>query len=100
MAATAVSVRTYILVWIALMFLCALTAGLSFLNLHHWSTVIAFSIAVAKAALVVVFFMGLLYETDKIVWVWAGVAMFWLGILIIMTVLDYATRGYLRVPGK
>lgn len=100
MAEQLVSIRTYILVWIALMCLTGLTGGLSFINLGAGSTVIAFFIAVAKATLVALFFMHLLYEKDKIVWIWAGVAVFWLGILMVMTMADYITRGYLRVPGK
>ncbi len=100
MAEQAVSKRTYILVWVALMCLTGLTGGLSFINLGAGSTVIAFVIAVAKAALVAMFFMHLLYEKDKIVWIWAGVATFWLGILMVMVMADYITRGYLRVPGK
>jgi hypothetical protein len=34
------------------------------------------------------------------VWVWAGAAMVWLGILLILTMNDYVTRGFLSVPGK
>ncbi len=100
MSEQVVTKRTYVLVWVALMCLTGLTAGISFVNLAQWSTVVALLIAVAKAVLVALFFMHLLYEKDKIVWIWAGVGMFWLGIMIIMTMGDYVTRGFLRVPGK
>lgn len=97
---TVVRKRTYTLVWIALMCLTGLTGGLSFINMHEWSTVVALLIAVAKALLVACFFMHLLYEKQKIVWIWASVGIFWLSILMLITMADYVTRGYLRVPGK
>lgn len=100
MAEIAVSKRTYIFVWIALMCLTGLTGGISFINLHEWSTVIALVIAAIKALLVATFFMHLLYEKQKIVWVWSAVGIIWLSILIILTMDDYITRGFLRVPGK
>jgi len=100
MAEHIVSKKEYIWVWVILMCLTALTAGLSLINLHEWSTVVAFLIAVAKALLVTLFFMHLLYEREKMVWVWASVAIFWLGILMVMTAVDYITRGFIRVPGK
>lgn len=92
--------KTYTLVWVALMCLTGLTAGLSFINMHQWSTVVALLIAAAKASLVACFFMHLLYEKQKVVWIWASVGIFWLSILMLLTILDYMTRGYLRVPGK
>jgi cytochrome c oxidase subunit IV len=100
MAEHLVKKRTYILVWVVLIFLTGLTAGLSFVNMGHWSAVVAFLIAVMKAVLVAIFFMHLLYENERVVWIWAGVGIFWLGILMVMTIADYATRGFLRVPGK
>lgn len=92
--------KTYTVVWITLMCLTGLTAGLSMINLREWSTVVAFLIAVAKALLVAFFFMHLLYEKQKVVWIWASVGIFWLSILMVLTIADYVTRGYLRVPGK
>lgn len=100
MAEIVVSKKTYILVWVALICLTGLTAGLSFIDLHRWSTVVAFLIALTKTGLVVAFFMHLLYERQKTVWIWAGVGVFWLSILLILTMNDYVTRGFLRVPGK
>ncbi len=100
MAEQVVRKRTYFLVWVALMCLTGLTAGISFVNLAEWSTVVALLIAAAKAGLVAMFFMHLFYERDKIVWIWAGVGMFRLGIMMVMTMADYITRGFLRVPGK
>lgn len=100
MAETIVRKRTYLVVWAVLMCLTALTAGISLINLRQWSTVIAIVIAFVKATLVIAFFMHLLYEKQKIIWVWAAVSAGWLTILLILTMNDYVTRGFLRVPGK
>jgi cytochrome c oxidase subunit 4 len=100
MAETIVPKKTYVVVWAVLMCLTALTAGISLINLRQWSTVVALVIAAAKAFLVVAFFMHLRYEKQKMIWVWAAVSAVWLTILLILTMNDYVTRGFLRVPGK
>jgi cytochrome c oxidase subunit IV len=100
MAEMIVRKRTYLWVWVTLICLTALTGGVSFINLHAWSTVIAMVIAVVKALLVATFFMHLLYEKQKVVWIWSAVGIIWLSILIVLTMDDYVTRGFLRVAGK
>lgn len=100
MAETIVPQKTYVVVWVVLMCLTALTATLSLINLHRWSTVIAIGIAVGKAALVIAFFMHLRYEKQRMIWVWATVSAVWLTVLLVLTMNDYVTRGFLRVPGK
>jgi cytochrome c oxidase subunit IV len=100
MSEKAATKRTYIWIWALLMCLTALTAGISFINLHRWSTVVAFVIATAKAGLVVTFFMHLRYEKEKMIWIWGAVSAIWLTLLIVLTMSDYLTRGFLRVPGK
>jgi cytochrome c oxidase subunit 4 len=82
------------------MCLTGLTGGISFINLHRWSAPIAFAIALLKALLVATFFMHLLYEKQKIVWVWCAVGIVWLSIMIVLTMDDYITRGILHVPGR
>jgi cytochrome c oxidase subunit IV len=52
---------------------------------------VALSIAVLKATLVVLFFMHLKYGT-RLTWVVAGAAVFWLGILLLLILSDYAAR--------
>jgi hypothetical protein len=44
--------------------------------------------------------MHLLYEKQKVVWIWSAVGIIWLSILIVQTMDDYVTRGFLPVPGK
>lgn len=100
MAETAAKKSTYVWIWAILMCLTGLTAGVSFIDLHQWSTVVAFLIATAKAGLVITFFMHLLYEKEKAIWIWAVASALWLTIMIVLIMGDYLTRGYLRVPGK
>ena len=99
MAEHVVPRKTYFLVWIALMGLMALTAGLSRINLGEWSTVVAMVIAVAKALLVILFFMHVRYEDQKITWVVVVAGFFWLAILLALSMTDYLTRGYIGVAG-
>ncbi|MGB3564879.1 MAG: cytochrome C oxidase subunit IV family protein [Thermoanaerobaculia bacterium] len=86
------SVRTYFLVFIALMVLTAITVWVSFQDFGAWNDVVALTIAVIKASLVVLFFMHIYYSTrlSKLVVV-SGLV--WLFILIGLTLSDYLSRG-------
>ncbi len=99
MAEPIVSQRTYIWVWAALMLLMLATAWLSRINLGEWSTVVALAIAVIKALLVILFFMHVRYESQKMTWVVVIAGFFWLFLLLGLTMSDYLSRGYLGVAG-
>jgi cytochrome c oxidase subunit 4 len=99
MAEHVISRKTYIVVWGALMALMILTAGLSRIDLGEWSTVVALAIAAIKALLVILFFMHVRYESQKMAWVFVVAGFFWLGILLALTMTDYLTRGSLGVVG-
>jgi cytochrome c oxidase subunit 4 len=99
MAEHVVARKTYIVVWVALMALMILTAGLSRLNLGEWSTIVALAIAAIKALLVILFFMHVRYESQKMSGVFVIAGFFWLGILLALTMTDYLTRGSLGVLG-
>jgi cytochrome c oxidase subunit IV len=89
----------YALVLVALLFLTALTILVSFIDLGSFNTPVAFAIAGVKATLVVLFFMHL-KDAPGILWLAAGAGFFWLGILVLLTMSDVATRGILHIPGK
>ncbi len=99
MAEHVVPRKTYVWVWAALMVLMALTAGLSRIDLGEWSTFVALAIAVIKALLVILFFMHVRYEDQKITWVVIVAGFFWLGIMMALSMADYLSRGYLGVAG-
>lgn len=83
-------------VFASLMGLTLLTVGIAFLDLGFLNTIIALTIAVAKALLVLLFFMHLRYSSG-LIWVVVGAGVFWLLLLITITLSDYLTRGWLPV---
>ena len=92
-------VRTYFAVFGALFVLTIATAVVAYFDLKFMNTFVALSIAVAKATLVVWYFMGVRHNTPltKVVVV-AG--FFWLLILFGLGMSDYLTRPWLGVPGR
>lgn len=94
MAERTVPTSTYNAVFAALIVLTVLTVGASFLELGNWHTAVGLVFAVAKASLVALFFMHLLYST-RLTWVVAAAGLYWLGILLVLTLSDYLTRGWL-----
>src|SRR5689334_6761518 len=81
------TVRVYLYNFAALMVLLVLTLVAAMFDLHEWNVVIAITIAVIKAVLVVLFFMHLRYST-KLVQVFGTAAVFWLLILFVLTFND------------
>jgi caa(3)-type oxidase subunit IV len=73
MAETIVRKKTYLLIWASL---------------------------ICLTVLVVMFFMHLRYEKQKVVWLALLAGMFWLSILFVLSMADYVTRGFLKVPGR
>jgi cytochrome c oxidase subunit IV len=85
--------RTYYLIFAALMLGTAATVGAAFVDLGPLNDVVALTIAVAKATLVVLFFMHVKYST-RLTWAVVAGSVFWLGILIALTLGDYLTRSW------
>ena len=95
-----VPVRTYILVFLALLVGTGVTVAASYVDLGIWNTPVAMLIAVTKAGLVVFFFMHLKYS-PRLYWLWLGAAVFFLAHLIVGTSLDLLAHIYLNLgnPG-
>lgn len=93
-----ISARTLLMVCAALLGLTGLTLAASLINLGAFHTPVALGIAAAKAILILLYFMHLRYSSGltRIVIV-AG--LLWLGILLVGTLDDALTRGWLNVPG-
>jgi cytochrome c oxidase subunit 4 len=83
--------RTYYLIFALLMVCTAITVGVAFVDLGPLNTVVALAIAVFKATLVVLFFMHVKYST-RLTWAVVVGSVFWLGILLVLTMSDYLTR--------
>ena len=93
------SVKAYTLVFLSLLFLTAATTVVATIDLGPFNVVMALFIAVVKMMLVALFFMHLRQSTvlTKVV---VGGGMLWLGILLLLSLSDFVTRGWLPVPGK
>jgi cytochrome c oxidase subunit 4 len=94
-----VSIATSLLVFAALLVLLFATVGAAHLPLGPWHLPVAMTIAVAKALLIALFFMHLLYS-HRLTTIVAVAALLWLGIMIALTLCDFQSRGWLDIPGK
>ena len=73
-----VSLATYIAVFVALMVLLVATIAVTYVDVGRWNIIIALAIAIAKAALIVTYFMHIRYadggeelydeKADKLEW--------------------------------
>ncbi len=95
-----ISPPTYVVVCTLLVLLTALTVGVSFLHLRgDWHLALGLAIALCKASLVVLFFMHVLLST-RLTWIVLAVVCFWVGILVVLTLTDYFSRGMVPfMPG-
>ena len=83
----------YFAVFTGLILLTLLTVGASKVNLGVMNTPVALLIATAKSVLVILFFMHVKYS-PRLTWVVVIGGVFWLGILLTLTMGDYLTRGW------
>jgi cytochrome c oxidase subunit IV len=93
------AVRTYLLVCAVLVLLTLVSVGLARVDLRGWNGLVALAIAVAQATVNGVFFMHLRWS-PPVTRLVAVAALLWLGILMVGTLDDVLTRGWLPVPGK
>ena len=90
-----VSVRVYITIFLVLLVGTALTVLAAFIDFPwKFNTIIALTIATAKATFVVLYFMHVRYSS-RLIWVIVASALFWMAILFAFTFSDYLTRGVL-----
>ncbi len=91
MAHDPITPTTYIKVYIALMALLAATVAAIYINLGHWNILLTMAIAITKALLVIVFFMHARYS-PRLIWIYAALAVLWIGQLIGGVLADITTR--------
>ena len=89
----------YYTVFLSLIALTVVTVVVARVDLGAFNTPIALGVAGVKATLVILFFMGVKYNTPltKVV---AASGFVWLIILFGMTMGDYLTRAWLGFPGR
>jgi cytochrome c oxidase subunit 4 len=90
------SVKSYVAVFVALLALTGLTTAAAYAEMPAaWHTPVALAIAAAKATLVLLFFMHLLYS-PRLTWLVAFGSLLWLLIMLTLTFADYLTRSWLQ----
>src|SRR5215467_2934950 len=93
------SVKTYLLVFAVLIALTIATTAVAFVDLGPFSVVVALVIAACKMLAVALFFMHVRHSSQLTRLVLLA-ALLWLAIMIFFTLTDFATRGWLGVPGR
>ncbi len=88
-----VSRKIYFVIFGALMVFTGVTVWVANYDLGRWNAIVALSIAVFKATLVVLYFMHVRYSS-KLTWVFVGAGIIWLIILFAFTLSDFLTRGW------
>lgn len=88
--------RAYVGVALALGILTCLTVFVAYMDLGVFNTPVALVIACTKATLVVVYFMHVRWA-PRFIAVVAIAGFVWLSLLIVITLSDFLTRGWLRV---
>jgi cytochrome c oxidase subunit 4 len=91
-----VPVRVYLVIFAALLCLTGLTVWAAFYDLgggrlHIANALVATAIAIAKATLVVLYFMHVRWS-GRLTWIFVGAGVFWLLILFTLLFGDYFTR--------
>ena len=92
------SVRTYLWVWFVLVILAGLTWGLAHVQMGVFNVVVALLIAGTKMLIVAYFFMHVKFD-DSLTRLFAAAGLFWMTIMIVLTLGDYNARGWLPLSG-
>ncbi len=93
-----VSPKIYFAIFAALMIGTTLTVWAAFQNFGPFNIVIALGIATIKATLVVLYFMHARYSPKRTQLV-IICSVFWLAIMLALTLSDYDTRSHEMQPG-
>jgi cytochrome c oxidase subunit IV len=86
--------RTYYTIYAILMVCTYLTWQIAYFDLGSFNAVAALAIAAFKAVLVILFFMHM-RDSPRLTSAVVMSGLFWLGILLALTMSDYLTRGWM-----
>lgn len=87
------SLPSYFAVFAVLMVLTVVTVWVSRIDLGTMNTAVAMVIAVAKATVVILWFMHVIHS-PRLTWIVVISAFLWVGVLFVLTFADYLTRGW------
>ena len=93
MAEHLIAKKVYCAVFGTLMALTAITVTVAYIDLGPINTVAAIVIACFKAMIVVLYFMHVKFGT-RLVKLTVIAGLYWMGILLTLTLSDYLTRGW------
>ncbi len=82
---------------LGLMGLLALTWGLGYVNFGYFNLVIALTISFAKTILIVLFFMHI-KGSSRLLHLAAFTGLLWLFLMLLLTLGDYHSRGWVAAP--
>ena len=88
-----VPLPVYYAVFGTLLALTGVTVAVAYMDLGAFNTVAAIAIACFKALIVVLYFMHVKYST-RLVKLTVIAGLYWMGILLALTLSDYLTRGW------
>lgn len=91
---TSSSLKTYFIIWVALLAATALTTYAASIDLGRFNAAVALTIASGKATLVALFFMHIKGASERFTKVVVISALFFLLILLCLSMSDYATRAW------
>ena len=94
-----VSPRVYAVIFLSLMLGTGITVWAAFQDFGKYNIVIALAIATIKATLVVLYFMHARYSPKRTQLV-IVCSVFWLAIMLALTLTDYDTRSHETQPGE
>jgi cytochrome c oxidase subunit 4 len=84
--------KMYFSIWAALLLCTYITYKAAFIELGRFNAAVALGIATFKAILVVLFFMHVWHASEKLTKLVVVAALFFLFLLLGLTMTDYATR--------
>lgn len=83
--------RAYYTVFVVMLVLTLTTYEAARVDLGRWNTPVGLAIAAGKALLIILYFMHARFSS-RLTRVVIGAGLFWLGILLVLTMSDYVTR--------
>jgi len=86
------SLGSCLAIWVALLAGTTLTVAAAFIDLGPFNTIVALTIVTIKATLVVLFYMHVKYTHEKLTGLVIVSAIFFLFILLALSMADYTTR--------
>ncbi|MCB0165780.1 MAG: cytochrome C oxidase subunit IV family protein [Anaerolineae bacterium] len=90
-------ISTYLMVFAGLMVLLAITLYVGYADFGAFDKTVTLVVAVVKATLIILFFMHLRHSSG-LVWIFGTLGFFFLIIMLLIALGDYAARGTIQGP--